>query len=50
MEHRKLKGRRSAAQLTDEGKEVWEYTKDQITTEKKSKIEDEKAAKEKRIE
>ncbi len=42
MQHRKLKGRRPTSALSDEGKEVWEYTKDAITTEKKSKIEEEK--------
>lgn len=45
MRNRELKGRRSTSKLSDEGKKVWQYTKQQITEEKKSKVEAEKEAK-----
>lgn len=34
-EHKQLKGRRSTAQLDDEGKEIWAYTKESIKNKKK---------------
>lgn len=37
-QHKQLKGRRSTAKLDDEGKEIWQYTKDQITERKKADI------------
>lgn len=37
MRTRELKGRRSSSKLSDEGKEVWSYTKNQITTNKKTR-------------
>lgn len=43
MRPRELKGRnRSSASLSDKGKEVWSYTKNQITTSKKASIASEK--------
>lgn len=48
MEHRKLKGRPTSA-LSDEGKEVWKYTKENITEEKKGKIEEEKTSRDEKI-
>lgn len=42
MRTRELKGRRSSSKLSDEGKEVWSYTKNQITTSKKQDVENEK--------
>lgn len=42
MKNRELKGKRSTSKLSDEGKKVWSYTKENITSEKKSKIEDKK--------
>lgn len=42
MRTRELKGRRSSSKLSDEGKEVWSYTKNQITTSKKQDVETEK--------
>ena len=36
--HKKLKGRRSSAKLTDEGKEKWDYVRNQISEQKKSEI------------
>lgn len=42
-QHKQLKGRtRSASSLNDEGKEKWEYVKNQIVTEKQSRLESEK--------
>lgn len=49
-EHKHLKGRRSSAALSDEGKEIWKYTKDQITEHKKADIESEKEKKKKTVE
>lgn len=43
MAHRKLKGRRSSSKLNETGKEAWAYTKEQISKEKKSAIESERA-------
>ncbi len=39
MRTRELKGRRSATKLSDEGKKVWSYTKNEIKAEKKAKVE-----------
>ena len=39
MAHRELKGRQ-ASKLNDEGKEIWSETKENITSEKKEKVED----------
>ena len=50
MRNRELKGRRSTSKLSDEGKKVWQYTKQQITEEKKSKVEAEKEAKDQKTE
>lgn len=41
MRTRELKGRRSATKLSDEGKKVWSYTKNEIKAEKKAKVEGE---------
>lgn len=49
MQHRKLKGRQTS-KLSDEGKKVWDYTKSNITAEKKVKTEETKTAHEKQIE
>lgn len=49
MRTRQLKGRRSSSQLSDEGKKVWEYTKSNITAEKKSKIEEKKTERDTKI-
>ena len=50
MRNRELKGRRSTSKLSDEGKKVWQYTKQQITEEKKAKVEAEKEAKDQKTE
>lgn len=50
MRTRELKGRRSTSKLSEEGKKVWSYTKNQITEEKKSKVEAEKEAKNQKTE
>ena len=50
MRNRELKGRRSTSKLSDEGKKVWQYTKQQITEEKKSKVEAEKEVKDQKTE
>ena len=42
MRTRELKGRRSVQKLSDEGKKVWAYTKNEIKTEKKAKVDAEK--------
>lgn len=42
MRTRELKGRRSTSNLDDEGKKIWSYTKNQIKTEKKGALENEK--------
>ena len=39
MKHRELKGRASTAGLNDEGKAAASYVKEQLTTERKSKVE-----------
>lgn len=49
-EHKQLKGRRQASKLNDEGKDIWAVTKDNITTEKKSKVEEEKTKRDTHIE
>lgn len=43
MRTRELKGRRSTTKLNDEGKEIWAYTKNEITSEKKEKVKEEQA-------
>ena len=45
MQHRKLKGRRPAKNLSEEGKEVWNVTKQNIATEKKAKVTEKREAK-----
>lgn len=42
MKHRELKGRNSTAGLNDEGKAAASYVKEQLTTERKSKVESNK--------
>ena len=42
MKTRELKGRRSVQKLSDEGKKVWAYTKNEIKTEKKEKVDAER--------
>lgn len=44
MRTRQLKGRRSTSKLNDEGKKIWSYTKNQISEEKKGKLEEAKTA------
>lgn len=39
MKHRELKGRNSTAGLNDEGKAAASYVKEQLTTERKAKVE-----------
>lgn len=39
MQHRKLKGRRKTSSLSQEGREVWNVAKSNITTEKKTAVE-----------
>nr|DAP80083.1 MAG TPA: hypothetical protein [Caudoviricetes sp.] len=39
MKHRELKGRTSTAGLNDEGKAAASYVKEQLTTERKAKVE-----------
>lgn len=41
-EHKKLKGRRSTAGLNDKGKEAARYVKEQLTTERKKKVDEHK--------
>lgn len=50
MKNRELKGRRSTSKLSDEGKKVWSYTKSQITSEKKGKVESETQKKDSKVE
>lgn len=38
MRTRELKGRRSATKLSDEGKKVWSYTKNEIKAEKRPRL------------
>lgn len=47
---RQLKGRRPSSKLSDEGKEIWSYTKENISVEKKNKVETEKTTRDKKIE
>ena len=42
MKHRELKGRNSTSGLNDEGKSAASYVKEQLTTERKSKVESNK--------
>lgn len=49
-EHKKLKGKRSSAALSDEGKEIWKYTKDQITEHKKADLKTSNESKKQSIE
>lgn len=48
MKNRQLKGRTSSG-MSDEQKKAWTYTKAQVTTEKKSKITEQRAVKEQQI-
>ena len=48
--HKHLKGRRSTTKLSDEGKEVWAYTKNQITEEKKGKQTEERQNRDQKLE
>ena len=41
-EHKKLKGKRSTAGLNDKGKEAAKYVKDQLTSERKKKVDEHK--------
>jgi len=50
MKNRELKGRRSVSKLSDEGKKVWSYTKNEIKNEKKTKVEAEQETKKQRTE
>lgn len=50
MRTRELKGRRSTAKLSDEGKKVWGYTKEQIKAEKKTKVEQARATQKQTVE
>lgn len=50
MRKRELKGRRSTSKLSDEGKKVWSYTKEQIKAEKKSKVEAEQERRKQTVE
>lgn len=49
MRTRELKGRRSTTKLNDEGKEIWAYTKNEITSEKKEKVKEEQEKREQKI-
>lgn len=48
MRTRELKGR-STTSLSDEGKKVWAYTKNNITTEKKTKVKEEQETRKQKI-
>lgn len=50
MKNRELKERRSVRKLSDEGKKVWSYTKNEIKNEKKTKVEAEQEIKKQRTE
>ena len=50
IKNRELKGRRSSSKLNDKGKEVWAYTKEEISSEKKEKTEQEKTSRDQKIE
>ena len=50
MKNRELKERRSVRKLSDEGKKVWSYTKNEIKNEKKTKVEAEQETKKQRTE
>lgn len=50
MRTRELKGRRSSSKLNDEGKEIWSYTKNEITTDKKEDVEEERQNRDQKIE
>lgn len=47
---RELKGRRSTSKLSDEGKKVWSYTREQIKEEKKRKVEAEQEKRKQTVE
>ena len=49
MRTRELKGRRSSSALSDEGKEIWSYTKNEIKNEKSEKVKEEQARRKERI-
>lgn len=48
-EHKKLKGRSSSAGLNDKGKEAYRYVKEQLSQEKKSRIEKAKATRDSEV-
>lgn len=48
MQNRELKERRSVRKLSDEGKKVWSYTRNEIKAEKKTKVEAEQEIKKQR--
>lgn len=50
MRTRELKGRRLTKNLSDEGKKVWSYTKNEISSEKKSNVENQRDVRDKKIE
>lgn len=49
MKNRELKGRRSTSALSDEGKEIWSYTKNQIKAEKAERVEEEQNSRDQNI-
>lgn len=49
MRTRELKGRRSATKLNDEGKKVWAYTKNEISSKKKEKVKEEQEKRKQKI-
>jgi len=50
MRTRELKGRRSTANLDEEGKKAWKYVKPKIMAERKKKLDDIKTSREQRLE
>lgn len=49
-EHKQLKGRRLASKLDDEGKKIWSYTKESITSEKKTSATAQQESRDRQIE
>lgn len=49
MKNRELKGRRSTTKLSDKGKEVWSYTKNEIKNEKTDKVKSEQERRKQKI-
>lgn len=47
--HKHLKGRRSSSKLNDEGKKVWAYTKESITSEKKTSVQAQQESRDRQI-